>query len=126
MPDASRVTVLCDEPGRAAAPDELDTLEQADRVAEALRTLGHEVSLVPFGLDLGRVLGALNEAAPARVFNLVESVDGDCLLNHLAPAWLDHWGLVYTGCSALAHLLTTDKLVAKEHMVALGIPTPGW
>jgi D-alanine-D-alanine ligase len=91
-----------------------------------LRTLGHEISLVPFGLDLGRVRAALTEAAPARVFNLVESVDGDCLLNHLAPAWLEHWGFAFTGCSALAHLLTTNKLVAKERMLAVGIPTPAW
>jgi D-alanine-D-alanine ligase len=126
MSDGSRVAVLCDAPRSAAAPDQLDTLEQAERVAEALRTLGHEVALVPFGLDLGRVRAGLTEAAPARVFNLVESVDGDSLLNHLAPAWLEHWGFAFTGCSALAHLLTTDKLVAKQRMVARGIPTPAW
>jgi D-alanine-D-alanine ligase len=124
MSDDSRVAVLCDAPGKAAGPDQLDTLEQAETVAQTLRALGHTVSRVPFGLDLGRVRHDLAEAA--RVFNLVESVDGDCLLNHLAPAWLEHWGLAYTGCSALAHLLTTDKLLAKERMAAAGIPTPAW
>jgi len=126
MSDGSRVVVLCDAFGGAAPPDQLDALEEAERVAEALRTLGHEVSLVPFGLDLGRVRDALVQATPARVFNLVESVDGDSLLNHLAPAWLEHGGWSYTGCSALAHLLCTDKLVAKERMAARGIPTPPW
>jgi D-alanine-D-alanine ligase len=126
MSDGSSVAVLCDALGAAAGLDELDTLEQAEGIAETLRALGYAVSLVPFGLDLGRVRDDLMQAAAARVFNLVESVDGDSLLNHLAPAWLEHWGLAYTGCSALAHLLTTDKLLAKERMVAAGIPTPAW
>jgi D-alanine-D-alanine ligase len=126
MSAGSRIVVLCDELGASAGPDELDSLEQAEGVGATLRELGHHPILVPFGLDLVRVRSDLAQARPALVFNLVESVDGDSSLNHLAPAWLEHWGFRCTGCSTLAHLLTTDKLVAKTRMAAAGIPTPPW
>jgi D-alanine-D-alanine ligase len=130
MSRSSRVVVLHDASsqrvGIGKRPDELDAFEQAQSVAQALGDLGHQVERVPFEFDPLRVRAALRQASPLRVFNLVESVDGDAALNHLAPAWLEHWGFTYTGCSALAHLASTDKLVAKERLRSVGIPTPAW
>lgn len=109
----------------ADRPDETDTLVAADAVAGALRRLGHTSDIIHLGLDLG-ALEQLVERRPALVFNLVEALDGNDGLAHLAPAALDHFGLSYTGAGAEAHRLLLAKPLAKQLMRAAGLPTPDW
>ena len=109
----------------ADRPDEADTLIAAEAVATALRTLGHRSDVVHLGLDLGAI-GPLREQRPALVFNLVEALEGNDGLAHLAPAALDHFRLAYTGAGAQAHRLVLDKRSAKRLMRAAGLPTPDW
>ncbi|MGF1627033.1 MAG: D-alanine--D-alanine ligase, partial [Alphaproteobacteria bacterium] len=109
----------------ADRPDETDTLIAAEAVAAALRRLGHRSEIVPLALDLG-ALGRLVARRPALVFNLVEALDGNDGLAHLAPAALDHFGLGYTGAGAEAHRLLLAKPLAKQLMHAAGLPTPDW
>lgn len=122
----SRVVVLHDSVPAGARPDQLDSLHQVRSVTQVLRDQGHHVFTLPWGSDPMSTRAKLRRLAPGQVFNLVESVGGDVSLNHLPPAWLECWGLAYTGCSARAHRVTTNKILAKELLVACGIPTPPW
>lgn len=106
-----------------APPDERDTLVQVEEVGAALRRLGYRVTCVPLGLDLGR-LRSLRALAPAVVVNLVEALQGEGRLIHLAAEVLDTMGLGYTGAPATALYTTTNKLLAKALMRGAGLPTP--
>ena len=121
-----RIAVLHDEPPDEPRPDEQDTQQQARRIAGHLEELGHEVTRLPFGLDLGAARSALAELAPDLVVNLVESAGGSGRLIHLAPALLEVLGLRFTGASASAIFATTHKLLAKRLLAAAGLPTPAW
>ncbi len=63
---------------------------------------------------------------PALVFNLIESVNGQGRLIHLAPALLEALGVRFTGAGFTAMASTSDKLLAKRLMQGAGIPTPAW
>lgn len=99
---------------------------QVDHVSAALARLGWQVEAVPVTLDLAALSRRLKALDPAVVFNLVEALDGDGQFIHLAPAILDRLGLAYTGSSATAIHLTSHKILAKERLVARGLPTPAW
>lgn len=61
---------------------------------------------------------------PDMVFNLVESLEGEGRLIHFFPLLLDAVGIGYTGVSAGSILATSNKVNAKQHMAAAGLPTP--
>jgi len=109
-----------------APKDEQDTLVEAREVSEALGRLGYEPYPLSCSLDLRHLADSLAKLRPEAVFNLVESLEGKGQLIHLAPSVLDHMGLSYTGSSAEALFLTSNKLVAKTLLEKAGVPTPPW
>ena len=117
--------VLHDHVPDTARPDEQDALVQAAEVGAALESLGYEIGPMSVGLDLTE-LKALRSGAPALVFNLVESLEGEGRFIHFAPAVLESLGIPFTGASSTAMLLTSNKLLAKRAMAAAGIPTAPW
>jgi D-alanine-D-alanine ligase len=121
-----RVTVVHNAVPDEGPADELDVLVQVDAVREALRALDHEVYTLPAGLELGQLQHRLEAQRPDLVFNLVESLAGHGRLIHLVPSLLDAMGRPYTGAPAEAIWLTSHKVMAKERMVAAGLPTPSW
>jgi D-alanine-D-alanine ligase len=121
-----RVSVVYNAVTDDGRADEQDVLIQADAVRKALRALGHEAYTLPAGLELGQLHDRLEAQRPDLVFNLVESLAGHGRLIHLVPSLLDAMGLHYTGAPAEAIWLTSHKVLAKERMVAAGLPTPAW
>jgi D-alanine-D-alanine ligase len=119
-----RVLILYDEPRPGARADELDGVVQAHAVAAALTSLGHESTLRGVGLDLGALERVSVEERPDVVFNLVESLGGHGRLIHLVPALLEALRVPFTGASARAMALSSDKRVAKLVLRAAGLPTP--
>jgi D-alanine-D-alanine ligase len=109
-----------------AAPDEQDVLVQAAAVQSALEALGHRVSALPCTLDLAALRGWVLACRPDLVFNLVESLDGTGRLIHVVPALLDHLRIRFTGAPTEAVLATSHKIMAKERLRALGLPTAAW
>lgn len=105
--------------------DELDTVQTANAVVDALRRLGHRSQCVTVGLDLSTLAGLVPDR-PLAVFNLVESIAGDAGLGHLACPVLDHLGLAYTGAPTAAYIETGSKLLTKVRLAAEGIATPRW
>ncbi len=106
--------------------DAKDVLYQAQSVKEALEVLGHDVIQIACGFDLEKLCRQLTESNTDMVFNLMESMDGHGRLIHLVPFCLDAWGIPYTGNSAEAMLITSNKVLAKRCMAAAGLPTAAW
>ena len=119
-----RILLLHDAHATAGRIDSSDTLLEAEAIAAALVGLGYETLIVPVGLDLSRLQRTLTELAPGVVVNLVESLAGHGQLIHVVPALLEALRVPYTGCSANALGLTSHKLLAKQHLLRAGLPTP--
>lgn len=119
-----RVTILYNEPTRWAAAEEADVLDQVEAVARSLMANGYEVDRLACGLDLQTVSDALSADSPDLAFNLVEGLGGHDRLYAAVPALLEVLGIPYTGNSAEAIFITTNKLIAKERLAAAGLPTP--
>ena len=109
-----------------ASADERDTLIQADAMRASLGRLGWATVDVPVTLDLSAASAALRAASPAIVFNLVEGLEGTGRLIALVPSLLDSLGIPYTGASAEAIFLTSNKLLGKDILKKAGIRTPPW
>lgn len=121
-----RVAIVHNPVDAHSAPDERDVLVQVQAVSEALESLGHSTVIVPCTLDLDGLKRRLESERPDCAFNLVESLADRGRLAHLAPGVFDVLGLPYTGSSATVLLLTNHKVLAKERMIACGLPTPAW
>ncbi|MCB1504309.1 MAG: hypothetical protein KDJ47_04960 [Hyphomicrobiaceae bacterium] len=115
----------------ATRPDEQDTLDQVREVAGALARLGCTVDTMAVSLDLSPLAGlaqpdenASDDDGAPTIFNLVEALDGDGRLIHLAPAVMEHAGLAFTGSGAAAIAVTTDKRLTKRLLASAGLPVP--
>jgi D-alanine-D-alanine ligase len=107
-----------------APADELDVMDQVEWFKIGLRQLGIHFTVKPF--SLGMPFLSTGEGKPELIVNLVETVNGDGRLIHLAPSLFEHHGITYTGCSADALYQTSNKLLAKKIMKYHGVLTPGW
>jgi D-alanine-D-alanine ligase len=123
---ASKVAILYGAIAADAAPDEQDVLVEVETARAALAGLGFTPVIVPITLDLEAARQRLMHLRPGLVFNLVESVEGQGRLIHLAPALLESLGLPFTGSGADAAYVTSNKPLAKRLMRAAGIATPDW
>ncbi len=121
-----RALILHSHVAEGGSNDEKDVLVQAQWVKGILEEMRCEVALAPFFPDLEGLRRMLNVCRPSFVFNLVETVEGRGRLIHLAPAFLDHLDIPYTGASADALYATSNKLVAKRLLQAEGLATPPW
>jgi D-alanine-D-alanine ligase len=121
-----RVAIIHGEVAADADKDEQDVLVQVDFILQGLAAMGHEPVIVPVSLNLVGMVRALGEIRPDLVFNLVESLAGKGSLIQLAPALLDTLKIPYTGAGAEAMVLTSNKVLAKKWLDAVGLPTPPW
>lgn len=121
-----KAVILHSEVSPNASLDDLDTLDQMEGVARALRELGHETVNVTFSLNMKSLTTELERLAPDVAINLVETVGGAGRLIHLAPSLLEHLSIPYTGCPAEAIFVTSGKLLAKKALAGAGLPTPAW
>src|SRR5262245_49995870 len=126
MAERRRVMLLHNAVSDNPTEDERDVLVQADAVAAALSVLGHTTHRFACTLDLSALKRALRETRPDIVFNLVEALDGSDRMASVVPTFLDGLGVAYTGASGEALVLSNSKLLAKERLLAAGLPTPPW
>ncbi len=106
--------------------DELDVLEQAAMVEEALHKLRYEVRLLPFSFNLSKVIEEVHDFKPDLIFNLVESISNNGEFCYFAPALFNYLRVPYSGVRLEPMFITTNKILAKENFRAKGIPTAGW
>ncbi|MEN6320186.1 MAG: D-alanine--D-alanine ligase [Syntrophaceae bacterium] len=119
-----KAVVLHSEIQEEAGRDEKDVLVQADVVSSTLADLGYEPVAIPFSLNVAQTANLLKEIRPGFVFNLVETVEGQGSLIHIAPSILDFLRLPYTGAGTEATFLTSNKVLAKKCLIAANIDTP--
>ncbi len=142
--EVRRVIVAHNPVGAADDPSTSDVLEQVELVTGALARLGIEATPLPvtgwrIWEDLAshegarRARGAAGGGHPAGsadgegacvVFNLVEAPPGVPGVHPATGAALELMGLPFTGSSAAALWLTTDKLATRATLAAEGLPVP--
>ncbi|MGB1547980.1 MAG: hypothetical protein ACPHIA_05560, partial [Alphaproteobacteria bacterium] len=106
--------------------DEADTLLAAEAIAASLARLGHETGILRVGRGFAELAELATGHPGAVVFNLIESLNGDASVAHLAPAMMEKLGLAYTGANAKAYAGTLSKLAVKERLREVNLPTPDW
>ena len=112
-------------PGLAAdAEEEFDSQETIDSIADAIRSLGHEVELLGDGEPLLRKL--LDGPRPQLVVNIAEGTGSGRCREARVPAVLEMLGIPYTGSDPLTLAATLDKDCAKRLVQAAGVATPAW
>jgi D-alanine-D-alanine ligase len=121
-----KVVILHNQVTAESPKDELDVLVQVDAVFKSLSELGYQPVTVPFSLAFEKTIKTIKKINPLFVFNLVESVEGNGQLIHLAPALLDHLNVPYTGCSQEAIFVTSNKILSKKLLQLAGIASPPW
>ncbi len=126
MMKGKKAVILHNQVTQDSPKDELDVLVQAEEISKSLAALGYQPVVVPFSLAVEKAARAIRKVDPLFVFNLVESVEGDGQLIHLAPALLDHLGLPYTGGSQEAIFVTSNKILSKKLLQQAGVVTPPW
>ena len=94
------------------------SLKSGARVQDALVRLGHDVVGIDVGHDLVR---RLREAAPEVAFVALHGRDGE---DGTVQELLEALAIPYTGSGVSACIRCSDKVIAKNHMLDAGIPTP--
>ncbi|MCX5864505.1 MAG: hypothetical protein NTW42_05475 [Deltaproteobacteria bacterium] len=124
-----KVGIIHNEPIPKGEPNwesSADVLAQVEAIEAALTELGQPHVRIPFSRDLGRFVNQIQAAGVGIAFNLCESVDEDPLLIGHPAAVLELLGIPFTGSSAMALLLSTDKLTVKRLLAASGLRTPAF
>lgn len=88
-------------------------------VADALTSLGHQVTRIDMGHD---VASRLAEAKPDLVFNALHGTPGE---DGSVQGMLDLMGLPYTHSGMVASVIAIDKVLTKQALVPHGVPMPG-
>ncbi len=126
MNTADRIVILHGRVGAEARADEQDVLTEVRQVSAALTDLGYKAIPLPLSLNLEAAADELRRLAPLLVFNLVESIEGQDRLLHLATSLLDLLGIPYTGTGSQGMFLASNKVLAKRLILQAGISTPPW
>lgn len=93
-------------------------------VCEALRTLGHEVTVFSAEYDILSVAQKLKDTSPDLVFNLTEQFCGDRRMDKNIVALLELLGLPFTGAGAMGLLMARDKRLCKQILALHHIRVP--
>ena len=111
-----------DDPGDA----NLETIEWKTEfhVVRALRDLGHEVSKLGVGTDLGVIRAGIEEFKPDVVFNLLEDFKDVPIFDQNVVAYLELLDVPYTGCNSRGLMLARDKSITKKILSYHRIPVP--
>jgi len=121
------VGILHNQPLPIGAPGweaSRDVLAQVEAVAAALTALGHRAVPLPFDGNPAALVAAIGTSQATLVFNLCESVNEDPTLTGHPAAILELLGIPFSGSSAFALMLTTDKAASKLLLQGAGIQTP--
>jgi D-alanine--D-alanine ligase len=103
---------------------EYDSDRTVEAVSEALRDLGHTVSVVEADESALQLLSS-GDGGVDLVFNIAEGIPGECRESQI-PAFLDMMGIPYTGPGVRATAISLNKHLTKTILRVNGIPTAPW
>lgn len=87
-------------------------------IAQACRSLGHDVTEIDMGRDVAQ---RLIEAAPDVVFNALHGTPGE---DGTVQGLMDLLGLTYTHSGLTTSTIAIDKELTKKVLVPAGVPMP--
>jgi D-alanine-D-alanine ligase len=93
-------------------------------VVTTLRKLGHEVSTLGVGSDLGAIRRAVEESKPHTVFNLLEDFHDVPIYDQNLVSYLELLRVPYTGCNPRGLMLARDKAISKTLLSFHRVPVP--
>lgn len=102
---------------------EYGVLDEVRSVERALKPLEHNTRVVPFALDIMKLIYELRDNRPDIIFNLCESVDGDPTQEMNIAGLYELMKIPYTGCRAFTLGLALNKPLVKHMFVRNNIPT---
>ena len=123
---SKNISILFSQPGDSSGADDQDTLEQVRSVRAALEELDYETRELEADKNLPRFREILEKHRGNLIFNLCDPLAGDGRLISLFPLVLEQEEFPFTGCSADALYLTSNKIISKKIMAQQGIPVPSW
>lgn len=126
---AEKIGILYNEPlpfGAENWESSRDVLDQVEAITNALQELGHQVVALPFAGRLPDLIARLADEKIDLAFNLCESVNENPKLIGHPAAVLELMGIPFSGSPALALMISTDKLLAKQLLLANEIKTPDY
>ena len=111
-----------------ALPDAIDmseygVLDEVRSVERALKPLEHNTKIVPFALDITKLIDELKLNRPDIIFNLCESADGDPTQEMNIAGLYELMKIPYTGSRAFTLGLALNKPLVKQILNENGIPT---
>jgi D-alanine-D-alanine ligase len=115
-------------------PEDVATIDAAEAhrvkteisVRAALKTLGHDVTLLAVHDELAEVRRAVEDGKPDIVFNLLEEFQGSVLFDHHVVSFLELLRAKYTGCGPRGLVLARDKALSKAIAAHHRIRAPGF
>jgi D-alanine-D-alanine ligase len=122
----SKVLIFHSKLGPNPPPDELDVLDEACYFSKGLTALGYMVHQFEFENDLDRDSAIIKEIQPEFIVNLVETINADGRLIHIAPSLFEHLAVPFTGCPSEAIYVSSNKLLSKKVMQLAGILAPAF
>jgi len=125
-----RAVVLAHE--TLVPPEGADKLSVADRadfqteldVANALRSLGHEVQVVGVSDELAPIRNAIAWFDPHIIFNLLEEFRDQAIYDAHVVGYLELKRAAYTGCNPRGLTLARDKALSKKILTYHRIRVP--
>jgi D-alanine-D-alanine ligase len=121
-----KVIILYNQLSESPTPDEQDVLDQVSLVKDHLIDLGYEPYDLSMGYNMLPTLEIIKTIKPVFVVNLFESIENKCEFLYFAPALLNSLHIHYTGFPLEALFLTTQKVLTKQQLATIGVPTPQW
>jgi len=115
------VTIPSDDPLFEKAPKKPVT---EYHVCEALRLLGHSVTVLGAEYDIAAVARSLADQAPDLVFNLTEQFCGDRRLDKNIAGLLELLEIPFTGAGPVGLMLARDKRLCKQILTLHRIRVP--
>ncbi|MER3524525.1 MAG: D-alanine--D-alanine ligase [Ignavibacteria bacterium] len=103
---------------------EVGVVEEMEDIKEALTSLGYKAIVMNVDSDIHRLITFLREEKPDLIFNLVESIENESVLEMNVSALYELFKIPYTGAGPLALGTALNKPRVKEILFANGIKTP--
>ena len=103
---------------------EVGVLEEMEDIRSALNALGYRTSIFNVDSNTDRLYRILVDEKPDLVFNIVESIENEAILEMNVAGLYDLLRIPYTGAGPLALGTALHKARVKEILTYHGIPTP--
>lgn len=103
---------------------EVGVLEEMEDIRDALTSLGYRPSIMNVDSDVHRLIEHLRQEKPDLIFNLVECIENESILEMNVAALYELMKIPFTGAGPMALGTALTKPRVKEILTYHGIPTP--